>query len=96
MDNSYKEFNAETFESIMQINLRGHGAYESSPITIDGNSGYRVVWKGRKMYTDEKNDSVVYILNDAKNPDYVYVISANTNSNVEKLEPFMKSFSTEK
>lgn len=96
MDNSYKEFNAETFESVMQINLREHGTYDSSPITIDGNSGYRIKWNGRKMFTDENKEFILYILNDANNPDYVYAIGANTNSNAESLEPFLKSFSTDK
>lgn len=87
-----REFGAEAFLSVMEQTLGKNGELTSEPVTVDGQQGYRVSWAGRGKVDRLEMYLSFYILENAENPDMVYVIGAREQTSEGQMWKYLDSF----
>lgn len=87
-----REFGAKAFLSVMEQTLGKEGELTSRMVTVDGQQGYRVTWVGRGKVDRLEMYLSFYILEDAENPDMVYVIGAKEQTSEGQMWKYLDSF----
>lgn len=91
-----REFGVELFLAVMEQTLGAKGKLTSQPATLDGQQGYRVTWEGRHSVEQSKLYLSFYILENAENPEVVYVIGATEQTEEGQFWKYMDSFTIHK